>query len=145
MDTTIIVAIIAIAGSFIVAVITYALNVSKELEAELRKEKLTYYKDFVESLSGVLEGEDTTEGHQLHSKAANNLLLFAPQNVLTAVEEYKILIATTTKRDEVFMTEHNHLLSNLMYQIRKDIEIDPEDNPDTFCINLWASSNLNYK
>ena len=140
MDTTIIVAIIAIAGSSIVALITYILNVSKELEAELRKEKLVYYKDFVESFSGIIEGEDTTEGHQAHSKAANNLLLFAPQNVLEAVDVYKIFIADETKRGEEFLDEHNHLLSEMMYQIRQDIEIEPEDDKETFSVNLWSGS-----
>jgi len=140
MDTAIIVAIIAITGSVFGAVITYALNVNKELEAEIRKEKLAYYKDFIESFSGILEGEDTTEGHQLHGKAANNLILFAPQNVLEAVEAYKTFIANASQTDKAFMDEHNHLLSNMMYQIRQDIEIEPEDDPKTFSINLWASS-----
>jgi hypothetical protein len=61
MSATLITAIIGLFGSLTVASLTYWFTKRKEREAEWRKEKLAYYKAFVESLNGVIEDDATPE------------------------------------------------------------------------------------
>src|SRR5262245_44916648 len=76
-------------GTLIVAAATYWLAKRGEAHAELRQEKLKYYKAFMESLSGIMEGEDTPEGQQAYTLSCNNLCLFAPNLVLEALKAYR--------------------------------------------------------
>ena len=74
--------------SVLLASLTYWLTQAREREAELRREKLELYKAFTSSLSGVLEGEASPEGQRAFSRACNNLLLLAPQNVIGALRRF---------------------------------------------------------
>lgn len=89
METTVVTALIALFGSVLGAILTFWFTKRKEREAEWRKEKLAYYKVFIESLSGVVEGDSSAEGHKRFAVATNNLLLFAPQAVITALNEFR--------------------------------------------------------
>ena len=51
--------ILTIIGGLFIAAATYWFTKKKERKAEWRKEKLAYYKAFVDSLSGVVNGEHT--------------------------------------------------------------------------------------
>lgn len=137
MDTAITTALIALLGSILAAVLTYWTTKQKERETEWRKEKLAYYKSFIESMSGVVEGDHTTEGHKAFAKATNNLLLFAPQSVIVALNEFRheIRISNTNRTQEA----HDRLLAALLLAIRRDIGMSPEDDPATFKPILWAS------
>ena len=89
MDATIVTAIISLVGSFFVVAVTYWFTKQREREAGWRKEKLAYYKAFVESLSGTVEGDSTPDGQRAFAKACNNLLLFAPQPVIEALDAFR--------------------------------------------------------
>ena len=82
MPAEVVTAIIAASSSVVVAWTTYWFTKKREREAELRKEKLEHYKDFVTSLSGVISGETTPEGQRAPSRASNKLNLVAPQSFL---------------------------------------------------------------
>ncbi|MCD4502307.1 hypothetical protein [Chromobacterium vaccinii] len=56
MNSQIYAAIITLLGGILISAMTYWFSKQRELEAEIRKEKLIYYKEFFESLSGVIEG-----------------------------------------------------------------------------------------
>lgn len=137
MDTAIITALIALLGSLLVAVVTYWFTKKREREAEWRKEKLAYYKAFIESLSEIVEGDSSPEGHRSFAKATNHLLLFAPQAVIAAVNDFRdeISLSNTSRSQE----EHDRLLAALLLAIRRDIGVSPGDDPDTFEPILWAS------
>lgn len=137
METAIATALIALFGSVLVAVLTYWSTKRREREAEWRKEKLAYYKTFIESLSGIVEGDSSPEGHKSFARATNNLLLFAPQAVIVALNEFRheIRVSNTSRTQE----KHDRLLAVLLLAIRRDIGVSPEDEPSTFKPILWAS------
>jgi membrane protein YqaA with SNARE-associated domain len=89
METAIATALIAFLGSLMGAVLTYWFTKQREREAEWRKEKLAHYKAFIESVSGTIEGDSSPEGQKSFAKATNNLLLFAPQSVIAALNEFR--------------------------------------------------------
>ena len=130
-------ALIALLGSILGALLTYLFTKRREREAEWRKEKLAYYKAFIESLSGIVEGDSSPEGHKSFAKATNNLLLFAPQFVISALNEFRHEIrATNINRTQ---EEHDRLLAGLLLAIRRDIGVSPNDELSTFKPILWSS------
>jgi hypothetical protein len=137
MTATVVTALLGLFSSLLVAALTYWSTKRREREAEWRKEKLAYYKAFVESMSGTLEGDDTPEGHKLHAKTTNNLLLFAPQSVIEALNTFRseIAISNTNRSRE----NHDKLLAKLLLAIRRDVSVHPADDPATFKPLLWTS------
>lgn len=137
MNPTIVVAIVGLISSLGVAAVTYWLTKKREREAEWRKEKLAYYMAFIESMSGTIEGDASPEGHRAFAKATNNLLLFAPQSVVAAVNAFRqeISISNQSRTQE----QHDRLLATLLLQIRRDVGVSPTDNKNTFKPILWAS------
>jgi len=137
METAIATALIAFLGSLLVAVLTYWFTKQRERDAEWRKEKLAHYKAFIESLSGIVEGDSSPEGHKSFAKATNNLLLFAPQSVIASLNEFRheIRVSNTNRTPE----KHDHLLAALLLTIRRDIGVSPNDEASTFKPILWAS------
>lgn len=137
MDATSVTAVIGLVSSLAVAAATYWFTKRREREAEWRKEKLGYYKALVESLSGIVEGDDSPEGHKLFAKATNSLLLFAPQPVITALNAFRHEIrASNGNRTQ---EEHDRLLAALLLAIRRDVGVSPADEPRTFKPVLWSS------
>lgn len=137
MAAEIITAFIAASGAVIVAGTGYWFTKKREREADLRKEKLEHYKEFVASLSGIIEGEATTEGQRAFSRACNKLNLIAPQSVIEALQAYQqeIKVSNPTRSNE----QHDKLMSHLFYEIRKDMHIQPKDNEATFHVGIWAA------
>ncbi len=137
MTPTVIAAFISLIGSLVVAVATYWLSKQREREADWRKEKLAYYKAFVESINGIIEGDASPEGHRAFSKATNNLLLFAPQSVIESLNalRHEIRRSNTNRTQE----KHDKLLAVLILEIRRDIGMFPLDNAATFTPILWSS------
>jgi hypothetical protein len=129
--------LISVAGAFLVAVAGYVLTKRAEREAEWRKEKLAYYKEFVSSLSGTIANESTPEGQIRFSRACNDILLFAPYRVIAALDRFwdEIRISNPSKSLE----RHDKLLSELFYEIRRDIGVRPKDDPASFRVNLRSS------
>ncbi|WP_257388448.1 hypothetical protein [Tahibacter caeni] len=129
-------ALIAAGGATILAVITYGLTKKREREADLRKERLAHYKDFVASLSGIITGEDTPDGQRAFAKACNNLNLVAPQQAIQALHAFQEEIrASNSERNR---ERHDRLLSRLLFELRRDLGIWPRDSKD-FQVGLWAS------
>ncbi len=102
-----------------------------------RKEKLGYYKIFIGSLSKILEGEDSAEGQIEFATACNDLLLFAPQRVIDALKAFRdeVRVSNPNKSAE----EHDQLLSKLLFEMRRDIGVKPQDDPNTFKVGLQGA------
>lgn len=128
---------VAALGSVLVAASTYWFTKKQERDAELRREKLGYYKAFMASLSGILANESSPEGQRAFALACNNMLLFAPQSVLEALRPFQEGTRTSNpnRQDE----RHDELLSDLLLEIRKDLKVRPKDSPATFKAWLWSS------
>ncbi len=130
-------AVIGLVGSVVAAAAAYWFTKRREREAEWRKEKLGYYKTFIESLSGIVEGDDSPEGHRLFAKATNSLLLFAPQSVIAALNAFRHEIRESNPNRT--QDEHDRLLAELLVVIRRDVGVSPADEPRTFKPVLWSS------
>lgn len=130
-------AVIVSSGAIVLAVVTYWFTKKRERDAELRKERLEHYKEFVASLSGIIAGESTKEGQQRFSLACNKLNLVAPQVVIAALQDYQngIKQSGTCKT----LQQHDELLSKLMYEMRKDLRIAPADDINKILFRLWSS------
>src|SRR6185436_10130111 len=117
MAAEIITALIAASGAVILAGATYWFTKKRELDAELRKEKLEHYKDFIACLSGTITGESTPEAQRAFAKACNRLNLVAPQAVVKALQEFQqeIKVSNPSKSLE----RHDRLMSNLFFEMRR--------------------------
>lgn len=137
MNASIITSVVGLLSALLVAAATYWFTKQREREAEWRKEKLAYYKAFVESISGIVEGDSTPNGQLAFARACHNLLLFAPQPVIEALDAFRNEIRTSNPHRTG--EQHDKLLGILLLQIRRDVGVCPSDNPATFKPRLWAS------
>jgi hypothetical protein len=128
---------ISAAAAFLIAVAGYLFTKQKEREAEWRKEKLAYYKEFVDSLSGTIAGETTAQGQVRFARACNNILLFAPYAVIAALDRFHD--ETRVSNPAKSLERHDSLLSQLFLEIRRDIGVTPNDDAASFRIHLWSS------
>lgn len=137
MAAEIVTALIATSGAIVLAGATYWFTKKRERDAELRKEKLEHYKDFVASLSGIISGETTPEGQRTFARACNRLNLIAPQTVVKALQDFQqeIKVGNPSKSIE----QHDRLMSKLFYEMRKDLQVTPRDKDTTFVFGLWAA------
>jgi hypothetical protein len=64
-------------------------------------------------------------------------MLIAPQTVIEALRAFQdeIRISNPNKNTD----RHDHLLSRLFFEIRRDLRISPDDAADTFRVRLFAS------
>lgn len=135
MAAEIITSILTASGAIAVAGTSYWFTKKREREAELRKEKLEHYKDFVFSLSGIISGESTAESQRAFSLACNKLNLVAPQSVIIALQRFQKEI----KNINVSLERHDQLMSDLFFEMRKDLGVSPDDEKNTFKVGLWSS------
>jgi hypothetical protein len=134
-------AIAAAFGSLALAAITYFLTKQRERDAQLRRETLNLYKQYVESLNGIIGGQSSPEGQKEYARNFNNLHLFAPWAVLEALHKYqKELhpgIPGFSDDAKGTLEEHNRRYTDLMREIRKDLNIKPKDGAE-FKALLWS-------
>jgi hypothetical protein len=120
----------------VIAAVTYFFTKRRERETEWRKEKLRHYQEFTNSLSTIIEDKSNVEKKRSFCRASNNLMLFAPQDVLRALYDYqecsRVGYAGTQE-------EHDEMLRRLFLNIRRDIGVSPKDKEDTFSVRLWAA------
>ena len=119
----------------IMAFLTYYFSKKKDREAELRKEKLRYYKIFSSCLARIIKGESTSKDQIEYSHAASQLNLVASSNVISALNKYMLIIdEPVEKRNRKDCREAQ---SNLFRNIRLDLGLkDDNVNLDFF---LWSS------
>ncbi|MEK7775081.1 MAG: hypothetical protein AAB305_04265 [Candidatus Zixiibacteriota bacterium] len=142
------IAIGTVLGTIVVAVIsayvTYYFTRKMQLEAEWRKDKLVYYQRFIDSISATTSGlEGMDESLRKFSHTFNSVSLIAPQCVADiAYSVYgdirvivKMAVSDETKLRE-YLPEMNDRLQKLVLAMRKDLQIMPRDNPNTFQYSL---------
>ena len=64
MDTPVIVAVISAAAAIVVPAISFYLTKSKERQADWQRYKFELYKDFIQSLSGIVRNRLDAGGQQ---------------------------------------------------------------------------------
>lgn len=137
MAADVVTALIAASGAVILAGATYWLTKKREREAELRKEKLEHYKDFVASLSGIISGEGTPDGNRAFARACNKLNLVAPQSIVKALQDFQQEIKVSNSAPS--KDRHDALMSVMFREMRKDLQIIPKDTDSSFTFGLWAA------
>jgi hypothetical protein len=134
MLVEVITTVIAPAGAIVVVGLSYWFTKKREREAELRKEKLEHYKDFVANHAAVVAGG--SEKRQEYAIAANKLNLIAPRDVIKALQNY--LPFDTDDNSRRSGEEDYVLLSKLLYEMRKDLGITPKDQDKDLMFRLWG-------
>jgi len=132
--------IIAAAGVLVAAiataVLTYWTTKKREREAELRKEKLEHYKDFMGTLSGVISGERTAEAQQAFARACNKLNLVAPLSVIRALRAYQE--ASGEEQDAAASERRAAQMSKLFHAMRDDLKVGQAGDEQGYVFNFWA-------
>lgn len=134
MFVAIITGFVSIFVSVITASVSYFFTKKQEREVAWHSNKMNYYKAFIGSINGVLEGNNSREGREEFSRACNDLLLFAPQNVLEAM--FKYLDCTKIGATKEDAEKHDELFSNLVFLIRMDLDVLGDDA--NFKVILWS-------
>ena len=132
--------VIGLIGAVLVVVITYATTRRREREAEWRKEKLVYYKAFIESLTvftsyaavnqGLSDnniGDVTASDRRAIAKASDNLLLFAPLEVIEALWDFNGARRTISEGGSSEITLQ--LFFKLLSAIREDLGVPVTNLP----------------
>ena len=134
MDTSIIVALITVAGG----VIAFSLTKRHEIESEWKKDKLNHYKVLLSALSDLaVDGTDKDKANERFSLAVNTIALVAPQSVISVLMEYHDYVKFSNK--ERTPEGHDILLNKLLLVIRKDIGLSKKDNPKSFNFHMIGS------
>jgi hypothetical protein len=134
---TIIASLVGVVVAGLTAVTTYATTKKREREAEIRKEKLEHYKDFIASLSGIISGEGTPDGQQVFARACNKLNLVAPYAVIVALQSFQQEIKVTNPSPS--KARHDELMSFLIHAMRDDLGLRNKGESDSLVFGLWAS------
>lgn len=126
MDVRVIVEILAAASAIVVAALTYLFAKQKEREADWRKWKYEQYANLVASLSGVTSCQVTREGQVAFARATNAVQLIAAQPVINALQALQQDLSSTA------------LLSELIWEIRRDLQITKTEKRERFTFVLVA-------
>lgn len=135
MAFEIVTAVMASSTALAVAVVGYWFTKKREREAELRKERLDHYKELVSSLSDILEGDNNFQGQKRFAVACNNLNLVAPVSVLKALQGFQD--ETKSSNPGRTLERHDQLLSLLLVEMRRDLNISLGDEPELM-FRLWS-------
>jgi hypothetical protein len=137
MDVPITVAIISASAAAIVPAGIFYLTKRKERQADWQRYKFDLYKELVQSLSGIVEGDSEPDGHRRFASACNTVHLIASKGVIEALRDYQdeIRVSNADRSDR----RHNELLSRLLWEIREDAGILCNPPADEFHVRLWAS------
>jgi hypothetical protein len=110
------VATLTILGGFI----TYAFQRTKDRREDLIKTRRSEYRKWVQSIYELPHDPDGSNLNRFN-QATNDLLLFASDEVMRAVGEFKNYMANTGPgRSERDMREAGRLLAKVMQEMRKD-------------------------
>jgi hypothetical protein len=137
MDTSVIVAVISTTAAVTVAALSFYFSKKKDREADWRKYKYEQYKEFLVSVSGTVGTDSTPEGNRSFAKACNTLHLIGTKGVLVALHAYQDEIRVSNPNHSVEL--HDALLSKLIWEIRKDLEIPGTPGKSDFSVHLWCS------
>ena len=137
MDTSVVVSVIAAASSVVVVAVSFYLTKKEEREADWRKYKYEQYKEFLLSMSGIVGTDSTPDGNRSFAKACNTLHLIGSTGVLAALHAYQGEIRDSNQNKS--NAKHDALLSTLIWEIRKDLDIPGTPEASDFSVYLWCS------
>lgn len=135
MDNALVISLISLAGSIIVASLTYFFSKKEEIRKEWRKDKIVHYKKLLSAISDLaIDGQNIDDANLRFAESVNTIGLVAPQNVVTALMNFHDEIKFSNQNKS--LEKHDQLLIELLLAIRKDIKIQSKDNTETFKFHL---------
>lgn len=135
MDTTLIIAIVSAVGSVAAAIVSYHFSRKREIEADWRNQKLTHYRELLSALSDTaIHGINHSKAQERFANAFNTIALVAPQAVLQNLLNFHDEIRHTNPNPS--KKRHDDLLTSMVYEIRKDLGIMPQDDFTNFTFRL---------
>jgi hypothetical protein len=137
MDAPISVAIITAAAAVVVPAISFSFTKRKERQDDWRRYKFEMYKEFVQSLSGIVGSDSTPEGNRRFAEACNTLHLIASKGVISTLHDFQevIRVSNPARSPEA----HDFLLSRLLWEIREDVRVLDNPSKSEFKARLWCS------
>jgi len=124
-------------AAILVSAISFYLTKSKERQAEWQRYKSEMYKEFVQSLSGIVGTDSSAEGNRRFALASNTLYLIGSAGVLAALDRYKEEIGVSNTNPNAIT--HDRLLSELEWNIRNDLRMPNNPPLNEFKSRLWCS------
>jgi len=113
--------------------LTYLFTKNRERAAEIRNLKIKVYKEFADTITGVLGEGNSYESKLGFANACNNVNLFASKDVVLALNR---LIKLVNKKEDGETMSHDEIVTLLYSKIRKDIGIAEEFDTDKITIEL---------
>jgi hypothetical protein len=137
MDVKVIVALVGGCAATLAPAISYYFTKKQERSVARHSLKLDHYREFIDALAGVIDGEATDDGKMRYSRSTNTMYLIASNKVLQALQDF--LEGTKQSNSNKSAEAHDRLLSRLVWEIRNDLGDSPTPKPDDFEMRLWAS------
>jgi hypothetical protein len=134
MEAAVVVAVVGVIGSALVASLSYAFTKRHQLEAQWRESKLTHYRALLSSISDVAVDNSDNGAHKRFALAVNTVALVGPQAVVAAVLAFHEGIQRSNPKWSLEL--HDRLLTALVFEIRRDLDIRPRDDRKTFSYHL---------
>ncbi len=119
MNSTMLTVVISSTISLLVAVLGHLLGKQRDREAEWRKFKLEYYKEYMTALSGTVGKRSTVETQIRYSDSVNSMQLVAPPSVVQALHEF--MNETSVNNPKKSNQRHDELLMVLIKKMRRDV------------------------
>ena len=147
-SVNVIAALLGTIGAVIVGILssflTYRYTRKVRLEAEWRIDKLYQYRELMSALSGIvnsIDKEDHDNAVREYAKATNMVSLVASQKVIGLLAELPIAL-NRLKADKTAEADRKakDKIRILILELRKDLKITPEDDPNTFSFTLLRAS-----
>lgn len=139
MNGTVMAAIISVAGSIVVASLSFFLTKWHERKAEWQRRKVQHYTDLLSSLSDLaVDGADKNEANRSFAHAVNTVGLVAPQYVISALMAFHRHVCWPSP--DASVEKHDELLRGLPLAIRRDIGLSAKDDATTFDFHLIGSA-----
>jgi hypothetical protein len=135
MEVALQVAIVSACLGIIGASLTFYLTKRAERRDQLQQRKLEHYGCLLNAISDLAsDGVDQTEANEQFNRAANTIVLVAPQKVVQALMAFhdEIKVSNSKRTQDA----HDRLLIELILAIRESLELPFSDNPATFNFHL---------
>jgi hypothetical protein len=134
MDKVVVVAIVSVAGSILVAALTFWLNAFQKRRDDLRQRKVERYQELLVAISDLAVRGTDEETNARYATAVNTIGLTAPQFVIEALLAFQDEISVANQRPS--KERHDALLSRLVLEMRRSLELPLDDDPATFRFRL---------
>lgn len=133
MDSAL-VALITAGGGAAVAALTFLLNASRERRDRLQQRKLERYSELLSTISDLAVKGLDPDTHRRYAMAVNTIGLTAPQSLIESLFRFHDEIQVSNPRRT--QAQHDHLLTELVLEMRRSLELPFDDDPKTFQFRL---------